>query len=265
MSEEVAAKLSRSVWCSFQFEGLHCWPDAPESVAYLRDEHRHVFYVCVWIEVYHNDRELEFITVKHQLENLINEHYPHVNHIKRIFDLGCSSCEDIAKFLLDQIVKLYPDRAVEVSVSEDGENGSCVSTFDCAKDVTCNGDLASYQEQAYQAIQSHANNKEEVMHWAIGLGEEAGEVLSVIKHRYYGDLYNENDLLNELGDVLWHVAALCTATGLSLETVAAYNLAKLQHRYPTGQFDMQRSIDRHALDSEFEQSAQFKNVIERKK
>ena len=41
-----------------------------------------------------------------------------------------------------------------------------------------------YQKAAYRAIQEHASNKEEVMHWAIGLGEEAGETLSVVKHKY---------------------------------------------------------------------------------
>ena len=45
-------------------------------------------------------------------------------------------------------------------------------------------DIKDYQSKSYMAIQNHDNNKEEVMHWAIGLGEEAGEVLSVIKHKY---------------------------------------------------------------------------------
>ena len=52
-------------------------------------------------------------------------------------------------------------------------------------------DIKDYQSKSYMAIQNHANNKEEVMHWAIGLGEEAGEVLSVIKHKYYGGQYHK--------------------------------------------------------------------------
>ena len=87
--------------------------------------------------------------------------------------------------------------------------------------------LETYQKDTYVAIQSHENNKEEVMHWAIGLGEEAGEVLSVIKHKYYGGDYNVEDLVNELGDTLWHIAALCTACGIDLVDVAAYNVAKI--------------------------------------
>ena len=94
-------------------------------------------------------------------------------------------------------------------------------------------DFEQYQHDAYVAIQDHENNKEEVMHWAIGLGEEAGEALSVIKHKYYGGHYDIEDLVGELGDVLWHIAALCTASGLDMQDVAEYNMAKLRHRYPT--------------------------------
>lgn len=111
-----------------------------------------------------------------------------------------------------------------------------------------------YQKAAYRAIQEHASNKEEVMHWAIGLGEEAGEALSVVKHKYYGGRYDIEDIVGELGDVLWHVAALCTALNIDMNSVAKYNVAKLEHRYPTGTFDFDRSVARHAVDGDFKDS-----------
>lgn len=101
------------------------------------------------------------------------------------------------------------------------------------------------------------------MHWAIGLGEEAGEALSVIKHKYYGGEYNIEDLVNELGDTLWYIAALCTASGISMQDVADYNLAKLQHRYPTGNFDNERSIERHELEKDFKQSEIRERIIKK--
>lgn len=112
-------------------------------------------------------------------------------------------------------------------------------------------EMNDYQRQSYMAIQRHANSKEEIMHWAIGLGEEAGETLSVVKHKYYGRSYNVEDMVTELGDVLWHIAAICTAVGLEMDDVARYNMLKLRHRYPTGQFDNQRSVERHKLEQEF--------------
>lgn len=111
-----------------------------------------------------------------------------------------------------------------------------------------------YQKAAYRAIHEHASNKEEVMHWAIGLGEEAGETLSVIKHKYYGGSYDVEDLVGELGDVLWYAAALCTALNIDMDSVATYNIAKLEHRYPTGLFDDKRSMVRHTIDGSFKDS-----------
>lgn len=118
-----------------------------------------------------------------------------------------------------------------------------------------------YQRNAYRAIQDHSDNKEEVMHWAIGLGEEAGEALSVVKHKYYGGHYDIEDMVGELGDVLWHVAALCTALGVDMNDVARYNMAKLEHRYPTGQFDNDRSVARHQLEGDFKTSSVVRERI----
>lgn len=118
-----------------------------------------------------------------------------------------------------------------------------------------------YQRNAYRAIQDHSDNKEEVMHWAIGLGEEAGEALSVVKHKYYGGHYDIEDMVGELGDVLWHVAALCTALGVDMNDVARYNMAKLEHRYPTGQFNNDRSVARHQLEGDFKTSSVVRERI----
>lgn len=124
-------------------------------------------------------------------------------------------------------------------------------------------DIKDYQSKSYMAIQTHANNKEEVMHWAIGLGEEAGEVLSVIKHKYYGGQFDIEDLVAELGDTLWHIAALCTACGLDINDVAEYNIAKLQHRYPDGDFDNVRNLNRHNLEVDFKQSVVRERIMRR--
>lgn len=116
-----------------------------------------------------------------------------------------------------------------------------------------------YQKKSFSAIQGHNDNKEEVMHWAIGLGEECGEALSVIKHKYYAGSYDPIDLVEELGDLLWYLAALCTASGFNFEDVAAFNLAKMDFRYPKGDFDEQRSKDRHSL----KYSDEWQNIVER--
>jgi predicted amidophosphoribosyltransferase len=95
-----------------QFKGFHKWDEAPPSKAFLRSLHRHLFLVEAKIQVLHNDRELEFFAVQEQLEALISTFKHH----------DCGSCEMIAERFLKGLEEKYPDRFIEVSVSEDGEN-----------------------------------------------------------------------------------------------------------------------------------------------
>lgn len=78
----------------------------------------------------------------------------------------------------------------------------------------------------------------------IGLAGEAGEVADYLKkgifhrHGYDADVVRE-----ELGDLLWYVAGLCTQLGFSLEDVMQGNIDKLKARYPGG-FSVEDSINR---------------------
>lgn len=101
-----------------QFEGQHCWPDAPEEVIFLRNVHRHMFCVCVRMEVFHNDREIEFIILKHQVEDFIADADWPLH----------TSCEMMCESILEFIQSKYgPGRRISVEVSEDGENGAVVT------------------------------------------------------------------------------------------------------------------------------------------
>lgn len=76
---------------------------------------------------------------------------------------------------------------------------------------------------------------------ALGIAGEAGEVADAIKkHLFHGHALDVEGLRDELGDVLWYVATLAKTLGLSLDDVAAANVAKLKARYPEG-FDPARS------------------------
>lgn len=123
-------------------------------------------------------------------------------------------------------------------------------------------DFKQYQQKSYTAIQKHAGQEDEIVHWLIGLSEEVGEVSNLFKHCFYGgEEVCRSDVADELGDVLWHVSALCSALNIDLGTVAKLNVAKLQHRYGGEDFNTERSINRHELQEEFKQSERYQKLI----
>ena len=108
-----------------QFAALHSWPDCPyEEVAFIRNPHRHIFYVQLKIEVSHDDRELEFFMVKKVLSKILHDIYADR-------DLGPNSCEMLCKDIKLAFEIKFPRkiRIYSISVSEDNENGSEVTFY----------------------------------------------------------------------------------------------------------------------------------------
>lgn len=106
---------SRTIFVTFQKEGIHRYPDAPAGVEFLQHPHRHIFHFRVTVEVFHNDRDIEFILFKRELEGLYGNN---------TLQMDFKSCEMLAEDLIGYISKKYPRRAIQVEVSEDGENGA---------------------------------------------------------------------------------------------------------------------------------------------
>jgi hypothetical protein len=87
------------------------------DVSFLGVPHRHIFHFQVWIDVFHNDRDIEFIQFKRWLENMYKD---------GTLKLDYKSCEMIADDIYIKIAQRYPDRAVWIEVSEDNENGCLI-------------------------------------------------------------------------------------------------------------------------------------------
>jgi len=116
--------MKKLIWVTFKKEGIHKYPAALDDpnlatgdeydVSFLGYPHRHIFHFKVSIEVFHDDRDIEFIQFKRWLEKLYSE---------KTLELDYKSCEMMADDLYKQIIKRYPKRDVRIEVSEDGENG----------------------------------------------------------------------------------------------------------------------------------------------
>ena len=123
----IKGKARRMIFVTFQKEGIHKYPAAATDpslatgdeydVSFLATPHRHIFHFNVAIEVFHNDRDIEFIQFKRWLLNLYSQ---------GTLALDYKSCEMLSDDLYEQIAQRYPERDIEITVSEDGENGATI-------------------------------------------------------------------------------------------------------------------------------------------
>lgn len=102
-------------------EGQHRWPDAPAHLSYLSTPHRHLFEITARVRVDNPDRQVEFIDLGHQMRAWLSSTYP---RLQEMIDFGPSSCEMIARALIDQF------KLTACFVYEDGESGAAVVCLD---------------------------------------------------------------------------------------------------------------------------------------
>lgn len=120
-------KTKKWIFVTFQKEGVHCYPKAArdpslathdwDDVSFLSQPHRHIFHFKIQIEVFHNDRCLEFIQVKRQFEKWLSDGTMLLNN---------KSCEMLSDDLYNLACVKWPARDMIIEVSEDGENGSII-------------------------------------------------------------------------------------------------------------------------------------------
>ena len=78
----------------------------------------------------------------------------------------------------------------------------------------------------------------DMLHAAVGICGEAGEVLDLIKKTAFNNRdLNYQKLLEELGDVEFYLEALRQSLGISRDDVLNQNIEKLSKRFPKGYSD----------------------------
>lgn len=94
-------------------------------------------------------------------------------------------------------------------------------------------ELGQYQKQAEHFMIYPESEK--ITYPILGLVSEAGEVADKYKkiiRDKNGQMTDEDrtEMLKEIGDVLWYLAAICTDIGMPLHHAAMVNLQKLNSR-----------------------------------
>ena len=108
-------------------------------------------------------------------------------------------------------------------------------------------DTKTYLEESARTMNSNiylGNVKTETLHGIIGAATEAGELLGAAKKAlFYGRPIDLENVREEIGDILWYLAAIIRAEGWTFEELMEENIAKLKIRYPK-QFTTKNAFER---------------------
>ena len=102
--------------------------------------------------------------------------------------------------------------------------------------------ISEYEDIAKKSALYPKEEIDGIIYTAIGLSNESGEVLGKLKKiiRDFDGSFsegvnqNKEDLIDELGDVLWYLCMLGNEIGSSLEEIARRNNKKLSSRLQCG-------------------------------
>lgn len=101
-------------------------------------------------------------------------------------------------------------------------------------------ELNDYQKLTQStAVYPNKGAFEGLVYASLGMTGEAGEFCNKLKKVMRDDKMTINELAmirlkDELGDVLWYVAAVAAELGVKLDDIAKDNIAKLANRYANG-------------------------------
>lgn len=84
-----------------------------------------------------------------------------------------------------------------------------------------------------------------LLHAAIGLITEGGELLDAVQANIFGGkTLDEINVVEELGDAQWYMALAASELGVTLEKVQEINISKLKLRYPE-KFTEDKAVNRN--------------------
>ena len=98
--------------------------------------------------------------------------------------------------------------------------------------------VSSRLKPGSDVIPTLTDTKADLIHCAVGVSGESGEVLDLLKKHVFNnrDLDREK-LIEELGDIEFYLQGIRTAIGVSRDEVISVNVGKLSKRYQNGYSD----------------------------
>lgn len=107
----------------------------------------------------------------------------------------------------------------------------------------------THEEMVGQLFEATDSDTMNLLHGAVGIAGEAGELLDAIKkHWIYGKKLDVKNVIEEMGDLYFYFTALRFQLGVEMDEIIQANREKLDKRYPTGVFTQHHAAAR--LDKE---------------
>ena len=106
--------------------------------------------------------------------------------------------------------------------------------------------------ESLQLLDKQGSNINRLLTAAVGISAEGGEFMEIVKKMVFqGKPWNDDNrehLIIELGDTMWYVMQACMALDVDINDVIRRNVTKLEKRYPSGSFDVEKSEHRRVGD-----------------
>ena len=96
----------------------------------------------------------------------------------------------------------------------------------------------NYEDFVAARFTKRSTGEDGLLHCAIGISGEAGELLDAVKKLWvYGKPLDNVNVIEEMGDIEFYMQALRSLLGVTREQVLQANIEKLTKRYPVGYTD----------------------------
>lgn len=102
--------------------------------------------------------------------------------------------------------------------------------------------INEYQILAGRTINDKLTSEQQLNHALFEICGECGEIHSIYQKELQGHPIDMIHLKEEIGDLTWGIAELCTHYGWHMSEILGQNIEKLKLRYPEG-FE-NRSVNR---------------------
>lgn len=95
--------------------------------------------------------------------------------------------------------------------------------------------IKDYQLKSLRTMNTNISINEQITNMVFGMNGEIGEVTDILKkHIFHNHNLDRNELIKELGDVMFYIVNLATLYNIDMEYVLECNYNKLLKRYPFG-------------------------------